>query len=253
MRNVFVKTSNVSKFMAALMELQERGAAEACLVVVDGEPGVSKTATMAWWCAQSGSVYLRAKKEWTPPWLLRELLAAMNVRPEYSFERMYKQALQVLGARAAEAERDEDIFGVVVDEADHIVRSAKMLETLRDLSDMLEIPFVLVGMGRVRDGITRYPQVASRVSRPVEFARASLDDTRKLVEELCEVPVADDLVAYLHGASKGLVREIKEGIAAIERFGKRLPAGTAVDRAAMDGQALLNDRRTGGTIKVRAA
>lgn len=253
MKNVFVKTGNVARFMAALAELQERGAAEACLVVVDGEPGVSKTATMTWWCAQSGSVYLRAKAEWTPAWLLRELLGALNVRPEHSFERMYKQALQALGAKARQAEREEDIFGVVIDEADHIVRSGKMLETLRDLSDMLEIPFVLVGMGRVRSGITRHPQVASRVSKPVEFGRASIDDTRKLITELCEVPVGDCLTEYLHKASDGLVREIKEAIATIERFGKRLPQGQPVTRAAMEGQVLLNDRKTGQPIKVKAA
>jgi DNA transposition AAA+ family ATPase len=250
MRNVFVKTSNVARFLAALGEVQERGAEEACLMVVDGEPGVSKTATVTWWATQHGSVYLRAKAEWTPTWMLRELLRSLRVQPQHSFERMYAQALEVLGARARQAERDDEAFSVIVDEVDHIVRSSKQLETLRDLSDMLEIPFILVGMGRVRAGLARHPQVASRVGRYVEFQRCSVDDTRKMVEGLCEVEVADDLVTFLAKAGDGLAREIKEGIASIERFGRRHQG--AVDCAAMAGQVLLNDRRTGQPIKVKA-
>lgn len=252
MRNVFVKTSNVSRFMAALAELPERGAPEACLIVVEGEPGISKTATTIWWCAQSGSVYLRAKAEWTSAWLLRELLGALNVRPEHSFEKMFKQAVEALGAKARQAAREDDIFGIVIDEADHIVRRGGMLETLRDLSDFLEIPVVLVGMGRLKSGLVRHQQISSRVFRPVDFCRASLDDTRKLVAELSEVPVADCLTEFLHTAAGGLVREIKEGIASVERFGKRMQ-GEAVTRAAMAGQVLLIDRKTGQPIKVKAA
>ena len=40
MRNVFVETSNVRSFLGVLAGLEQRGAAEACLVVVDGGPGV---------------------------------------------------------------------------------------------------------------------------------------------------------------------------------------------------------------------
>jgi len=249
MRHTFVKTSNVARFLSALGDVRERGAEEACLMVIDGEPGVSKTATVTWWAAQHGSVYLRAKAEWTPTWMLRELLTSLRVQPQHSFERMYRQALEVLGARARQAERDDEDFCVIVDEVDHIVRSGKQLETLRDLSDMLEIPFILVGMGRVRAGLARHPQVASRVGRYVEFQRCSVEDTRKMVTELCEVPVADDLVEFLAKAGDGLAREIKEGIAAIERFGKR--QGGTVDCAAMAGQVLLNDRRTGQPIRVK--
>ncbi|WP_142851048.1 AAA family ATPase, partial [Telmatospirillum sp. J64-1] len=190
----------MSRFMSALAEVQKRGAEEACLMVLDGEPGVSKTATVSWWATQTGSIYIRAKAEWTAAWMMRELLGSLNVVPAHSFERMYGQALQALGARARQAERSDEIFAVIVDEVDHIVRSAKLLETLRDLSDMLEIPFILVGMGRIRTGLTRYPQIASRISKPVEFQRASLEDVRAMVKGLCECEVKDDLIAFLHKA-----------------------------------------------------
>ena len=251
MKPCFVKTENLTRFLAGLLALNDRGAEEACFLVVDGDPGTGKTTIVYRWVTQEGAVYLRAKKEWTPGWMLRELLELLKVTPEYSFERMYKQALAALAEQAKVAEREGTTFAVVVDEADHISRRGEILETLRDLSDMLEIPFILVGMGRIRQNLTRFKQISSRVGQPVEFKTCSLADVEALVKGLCEVPVAADLVAHLHDVSGGYTREIKEGIAAIERFGKRSP-GKTIDCALMDGQPLLIDRRTGKHILVRA-
>lgn len=251
MKPSFVKTENYTRFLASLLALNERGAEEACFMVVDGEPGMGKTTIIYRWVTQEGAVYLRAKKEWTPGWMLRELLGLLKVTPEYSFERMYKQALAALAEQAKIAEREGTTFAVVVDEADHISRRGEILETLRDLSDMLEIPFILVGMGRIRANLTRFKQISSRVGQSVEFQPCPPTDVEGLVKGLCEVPVAADLVAYLHKVSEGYTREIKEGIAAIERFGKRSP-GQTIDCAMMNGQPLLTDRRTGKAILVRA-
>lgn len=250
MKSVHVNTKNTARFLAALSALRDRGAAEACFMVVDGEPGQGKTAVLEWWATQQGAVFLRAKKEWTPAWMMRELLGTLAVSPAHSFERMFAQALQTLGGRAVQAEREGLTFAVVVDEVDHIVRRAELLETLRDLSDMLEIPFILVGMGWVRSSLSRFPQVASRVGQYVEFAPADLDDVRAMVKGLCEVPVRDDLVGMLHRLAVGRVREIKEGIKAIERHGSR-NKGKEVGVVEMAGQPLLNDRATGRPILVR--
>lgn len=251
MRPKFVKTQNALAFMAALAALEQRGASEACLLVVDGEPGLGKTTTLQWWAVQTESVFLRVKEEWKPAWFLRELLAALNKQPEYSFERMFRQAVQALGERAALAARNGQPFGVVIDEVDHISRDKRMMETIRDLSDMLEIPFILVGMGRVRHNLTRFPQISSRVGQAVEFRAMPLSDAQALVAELCEVPVKPDLVEYLYSAAGGKSREIKEGIKAIERFGKRA-AGQEIGINELAGQVLFQDRTNSKPVIVRA-
>lgn len=252
MKAVFVNTQNARAFMAGLKSLELRGASEACLMVLDGEPGLGKSTTIQWWAVQTGSIFLRAKEEWTPTWFMRELLQALREQPEHSFERMFRQAMQALSKAAMAASRDGKPFGVVIDEVDHISRNKRMMETIRDLSDMLEIPFILVGMGRVRANLTRFPQIASRIGQYVEFALAPLEDAQALVDALCEVAVAPCLVEYLHRVSGGKFREIKEGIAAIERFGKRNPPGDGgMTVAKMAGQVLLNDRSTGKPITVR--
>ena len=251
MRNKIVNTSNTAKFLAAMGALQNRGAEEACLLVVDGEPGLGKSRTIEWWAVQQDAVFVRAKQEWTPRWAVGEILESLGETPAHAFEARYRQALEALDKRARSAELGDRTFAVVVDEADHISRRPRILESLRDLSDMLEVPFVMVGMGRIRHNLKRFPQVMSRVSQLVEFKPASREDVAALVAGLCETDVKEDLVAFLHRASEGYVREIKEGIKAIERFAVRNPG--AIGCAEMGGQVLMNDRRTGRPIMVPRA
>lgn len=261
MRNIFAKTTNVRKFLAGVEGVLERGAREACLMVVDGRPGLGKTATVTWWAVQQGAVLVRAKAGWTPTWMLKELIEAMGGTPrQNTHEVLFRQVVEMAAGMQTQSERDGRVFGVVVDEVDHLFpesgrrdrkeRARIALETLRDLSDLLAIPIVLTGMGRVRGRLTEYPQVASRVARYVEFAPAGAEDVRLMARELCECPVADDLVATLTRASKGLAREVMEGLARIETVGRRVRR--EVTLADFQGKVLLNDRWTGREIVVEA-
>ncbi|SCD23523.1 phage major tail tube protein [Brucella inopinata] len=94
MKNQFVETANVKRFLGALSALEQRGAQEACLVVIDGQPGLGKTTTLKHWVAQNGCVYLRAKKEWSPSWFMNELLENLRVTPPHSFPKKYAKALE---------------------------------------------------------------------------------------------------------------------------------------------------------------
>ncbi|MCA1492728.1 ATP-binding protein [Ensifer sp. NBAIM29] len=251
MKNAFVETSNVKRFLAALSALEERGAQEACLVVVDGAPGLGKTTTLKHWVAQNGCIYLRAKKEWTPSWFMNELLETLRVHPPHSFQKKYAKVLEELAIRQNTAGMERRSFGLVIDEADHVSSKSAILETIRDISDMIELPTILVGMGRVNDNLARFPQVASRVSQKVRFEKATKDDVRLLINQRCEVKVADDLVDFVLTVSQGFNREVLEAIANIERFGLRFdPDEHGVTMRDMAGLALVNNRRSNQPIKV---
>ncbi|MEN5083714.1 ATP-binding protein [Bosea sp. TWI1241] len=252
MKNSFVETENYLRFEGALKALDRRGADEARLVVVDGEPGLGKTTALMRWCAQNDAIYVRAKKEWTPAWFMKDLLAAFRIPAPHAFSKGFEIAMNTLMQRRAALSLARRSFLVVIDEADHISRSIDIMESIRDLADVADAPFVLVGMGRIRDNLTRYPQVASRVSQYVRFDKASDADVRALLDGLCEVPVADDLATFIRHATGGYTREIKEAIVNVERFGKRNQNGAdnPVTIAAMAGQVLVNDRKTGQAITV---
>lgn len=251
MKNVFVETSNVKRFMGALSALEERGAQEACLVVVDGLPGLGKTTTLNHWVAQNGCIYLRAKKEWTPSWFMSELLESLRIHPPHSFQKKYAKIIEELAVRQGAALMEGRSFGLVIDEADHVSSKSAILETIRDISDMIELPTILVGMGRVNDNLARFPQVTSRVSQRVRFEKATIQDVQALIKARCEVKVADDLTQFVLKVSGGFNREVLEAIANIERFGLRYDAGPAgVTLADMAGQVIVNDRRSSQAIRV---
>ncbi|MCF8474604.1 MAG: ATP-binding protein [Emcibacter sp.] len=251
MTRLMVHNRNSEAFLSAIEAIEKRGAEEACLMIVDGEPGLGKSAFAEWWAVNTQSIYIRARKEWTPAWMMRDMLKGLGLSPLYSFERMYHQVRERLMLLADEAMREKRSFGIVIDEVDHISRKGRLLETLRDLSDDLEIPFILIGMGKVRHNLVRFPQVASRVGQYVAFEPISFTETIKLTEKSQNIIISEELIAFLHQTTKGRLREIKEGLQAFERFAirNRLEKLTFND---MIGQTLFMCRKTGRPVKVVA-
>jgi DNA transposition AAA+ family ATPase len=251
MKNVFVETSNVKRFQSALAALEQRGAQEACLAVVDGLPGLGKTTTLKHWVAHNGAIYLRAKKEWTAAWFMNELLEELRANPPHSFQKKFQKVIEELAMRNNAAAMARRNFALVIDEADHISKKETILETVRDISDIIELPIILVGMGKVNDHLTRFPQVSSRISQKVRFEKATLADVKTLIDQRCEVKVADDLAGFVFKVSQGYNREVLEAIANIERFGLRMePGDHGVSMADMAGMAIIKDRHNGQSIMV---
>ncbi len=252
MKNKFIQTENSLKLMQAIEALNNRGAEEACLMVVDGKPGLGKSATIEYMATQYDSAFVRAKAEWTATWFLSDLLKSLGLVPEYRFAKKFEQAIVTIAARMESALNMGSEFYIFIDEVDHITSNKKILETIRDISDNLQVPIILVGMGKVRTSITgRYPQIASRISQFVEFKPATIKDTTAMMQGLCEYALADDLIAYVHKHTKGMYRETKEAIAHIENHAKNQGEGM-IDVASMNGKHLLNDRSSGQPIYVRA-
>lgn len=252
MKPTFVQTKNYRAFMGAIDGLRARGAAECRLIVVDGAPGLGKTTILHRWAAQEACVYLRAKTEWSPSWMMGELLSEFRASPPRTHEARFNLCLQLLSERAQLAERTQQQFAVVIDEADHVTSKGKLVDAIRDLADLSEVPFVLIGMGRIRDNLTKFPQTASRISRYVRFDPADVEDVRAFLDAQCEVPVAEDLAHFVQTATRGFNREIREAIVSIEKYGQRNtpkgPQGLTI--AEMAGQHLINDRKSGQPIHV---
>jgi hypothetical protein len=135
---------------------------------------------------------------------------------------------------------------IVIDEAWNMLHDARLLETLRDLSDLVENLIVIGGEHRVTNRLSmRFPQISSRITEIVEFKAATKADVRVCCDTLAEVPIADCLVEDIHRASGGYLREIKNAIARAEAFGKRNAAGKTVTARDLHGQELCRDRKAG--------
>lgn len=206
--------TNVTRLLAGVSIVQERGAVEACLMLVTGEPGLGKTETVGWYVTQQPyAIYLRAKSGWTRHWFLNDLLAELGEAPTRLTEDMFKQALAALARKP---------FVLVVDEVEHALADTRVLEAIRDFSDLLRLPTVLVGMGAVRNKIARHPQVQSRIATIVTFQPATLEDIKATAACLMEggVSITDEVAELIHARSEGRMRLVLNGLAACERVAR---------------------------------
>ena len=102
------------------------------MVVVDGKPGLGKTATMSRWTAQTGSIYLRAQRGWDYSWFIQELLAELSITniPRGRRDR-FKLVIERLDDLATDAAIEGRPFSLVVDEADLISGKPEVKHPLR--------------------------------------------------------------------------------------------------------------------------
>lgn len=214
MKNLFAITSNADRFLSAMKALEKRGASEASWVLLTGLPGLGKTELVEWWALRHDAIYLRAKSAWTPRAAMAELAERLGIAPSKKSVDLFGQIISVLGRSPTP---------LVVDEIEHCLRDAKVLEVFRDLSDLTEIPVIVVGMDAVRTAIQRHEQISSRIHQVVDFLPATLDDVRLMAAALIEVPLDwdDDLLAKVHVESEGRYRLIMDALAEIERHAKR--------------------------------
>ena len=251
MRTQFVNTDNVKKFKKGVIAVERRGAPEACFLVVDGQPGLGKSTAMRHWVAQNSCPYLRSKAKWDANWFLEELLNGFGCDVPHAFRKRFAAAAAELSRRLNDAMLQDRFFALVIDEADHISKKTEVMETLRDFCDVLELPIIMVGMGKLRSNLVKFPQITSRVAHYVDFQPATKQDVRAMFDGLSEVAVDDTLTDYVHRISKGYNREILEAISVVEHFGKRADlAGQPVMLAHMANQKIMNDRNTSKPIIV---
>lgn len=234
MKNQFAVTSNAQRFMGALSALSHRGASEASWVLLTGLPGLGKTELVEWWALTHDAVYLRAKAAWTPRAAQLELAEKLGIAPSRGNAELFGQILGVLGRNP---------MPIAIDEVEHCLRDAKVLEVFRDLSDLLEIPIVIIGMDAVRTQIQKHEQISSRIHQVVDFLPATPADVRIMAETLVEPSLRwhDDLIEKICAESEGRYRLIMDALAVVERKAKR--NGYSAVRAADFEDRLTHDWR----------
>lgn len=228
----FAHTSNVKRLLGAIDQVERRGAGEACWLLGKGEPGLGKTKALQWWAAQKNAIYLRAKTNWSPGWMLGDLVDQFGQQPERRFPDRFAQIMGLLGKSKR---------ALVIDEARNMLHDIRLLETIRDLTDAVEPLFILGGEEFVSKRLeARFPQISSRVSAEVTFERATIADIRVCCDTMAEVAIADDVLPEIERQSGGYYREIKNAIAKCEEIGKR--NGKKVQLADVKGVPLCRTR-----------
>lgn len=213
MRIAVAKTKNLSNLARAADQLRTRNIGTPGIGLIWGPSGLGKTTAATWFCDQYDAVYVRAWSTWTPGAMLGAICAALDLPAQTRIASAIDQIVLAL------SRTQRPLF---VDEADYLLGSARLLDTLRDLHDVSSAPVIVVGMGEFRRRAERREQFSGRVTARVEFRPADIEDARTTATAMLErVRPTDDLLARLVQETGGSMRRIVSGLAQVERLATR--------------------------------
>ncbi len=210
MKHGFVKTKNYSRLLEVIAQMEGRGAREASLIFVKGEPALGKTAAVQRVAIDKQAAVFRCKATWTKRALLDEMADEFRVDKRGRNQEVQARIIKHLAINHTP---------LVFDEVQHIIGStAATLEVVRDITDATEVLCILVaGTGDVEMRLSKYPQIASRIGATVEFLPLAEGDYLSVLKQVAEVDIDKALAARLYAESGGKCRLVLNGIALIER------------------------------------
>jgi len=211
MRSKIVPISNVARLSEAGDALLNRAPGMPGMGLVYGPSGYGKTTAVAWLATRQHGVFVRALATTTPSSLVESICKELSIGRRATIV----GTIEVIVEKLADTNRP-----LFVDEADYIAENKRLVETLRDIHDLASVPVILIGMQNLRRTVSGREQLAGRIAQWVEFQKSTPEDAVILARELCEVPVADELVGRLHEAARGTVRLIVVGLGRIEQFAR---------------------------------
>ncbi len=204
-------TKNIKRFLAAIRELQDRSVVTEGMGLLWGQPGEGKTTAISFVVNQMDGIYLRAMRYWTETSMLGALMT------ELGMESMGRKAPMMHAILERLMEYPKPVF---VDEADYLFKNTHMLDSLRDIYDMTGSPVILIGMEKMARKIQVRGKFARRITQWIEFTGIDLADSRVVADTLCEVDVANDLLAHVNKAAKANIGRMLIGLSRIEQFAR---------------------------------
>jgi hypothetical protein len=228
------ETKNIRALTDAIATLKSRNQDLPGLGLICGQAGLGKTRAAHWFSTQYDCPYLRALATWTSRGMLQEICIELGQDPEYYTAKVFKQVKQELQLRPRL---------MFIDEADYLTTDWRLLETLRDLHDLTGSPFVLIGMGNIKNKLARHHQFWSRISQVVEFHPLTTEEIIFIARELAGIPLADDVAAQLTKITAGYFRDVMVALSHLERIKKANP-DQPVNKKMIDmtGRAVLKRR-----------
>lgn len=206
-----VLTKNIVALSDAAETLLRRAPGMPGMGLVHGETGAGKTTAVTWLVNRHNGVYVRALAAWTPAAMFTAILRELGRHAHGSCAQMVGDIIEALALSG------RPLF---VDEADYLVDSKRMSESLRDIHDMTTAPVLLIGMAGIDQRLSSRKQLTGRVLQDVRFEALDREDAQRIAKELCEVKVKPDLLDFAHKKTGGFVRNLVVALARIEQHAK---------------------------------
>jgi DNA transposition AAA+ family ATPase len=227
---VIAQTKNLKSFVGAIGSLKTRAQGTPQIVAGIGPVGTGKSTAVAWVVNQVDGFYIRAWPTWTPTSMLGAIAEDLGCRVGGRTAPMLREIIAELTARP---------MPLFIDEADCIADKLPLLELLRGLHDVGNVPLILMGTENFARNLSRHEQITSRVAEWVRFLPIDLSDARVVADTLAEVAITNDLLAEIHSASVGSIRSFVMALARVETWARKQGL-QRVDAPLWSGRELLS-------------
>lgn len=211
MKNQTALTKNVINALDAYQCIKQ--AAEdgsPAIAMFTGDAGLGKSKAGEYLFIEADGLLVRCSRADTHGTLLQKLANELGLEARRSKKEMQDFIVQEL------ATTGKPLF---IDEADYLVDKIDVLEGIRDIYDLSNVPIILIGYAQLPSKVKRLPQLVSRIAQHVKFQAADLDDLIIMAHSLVDtIEIDKSLLEELLSKSKGNFRHIHTGLATIERF-----------------------------------
>ncbi len=212
MKQAIAHTKNLTHLMETAEALSRRGKDLPGIGMIWGPSGAGKTTGAVWLRDRSDAICVRAMRLWRPAAMLAAICKELDVLPSPRCAPMLDQVIE----RLRQSQRP-----VIIDEADYLIQSPALLDTLRDIHDVSSAPIIVIGMGTFRQRVQGKEQFSGRIAQIVEFRPADLDDVRATAEACCEVALDDALLERITRETQGSMRRVKTALSVVEQWADR--------------------------------
>jgi DNA transposition AAA+ family ATPase len=237
MKHKIVEVKNMLKTEQLLDSLLNRSSIVPGIGLIHGPSGYGKTTAVEWLFNQDevNGIYVRCYKADTVTSILEQISKEIGIQRRHNVRGMVDGIVEVV--------REQELC-LFIDEADYVVGSARIMETLRDIYDATEQPLILVGMEEIARRISQRKQLFNRISQWIEFRPADLEDVSFIAREMLEVDIEIDeaLLDLIRRRANGVVRVITTALDKIEKFAMANDLD-AISLGAMDERELFHDVR----------
>lgn len=196
MKNKFVETQNVTALVSTAHALRDRDAGVPGLGLIHGPRGLGKTRTAVWYAARFEAIYLRSKSLWNPSWFLEELALEMGVVPKKSKKDLFGDVQNALKERPRLTIIDEINLPPTI-----------CLECIRDLHDITDAPFLMIGHEGIIQRLKRLGPFWDRFLYVTEFKALALKDLQSFASACLDVPAEDEALEKVLSGTGGNFRK----------------------------------------------
>jgi len=110
---------------------------------------------------------------------------------------------------------------VIIDEIDRLAGNWRSVETIRDLADQTMSSIIMVGMIESERKLARFKHLYYRMKAHIlRFKPLSEADTRRFIEQVCEVKLDESAISKIHEMTGGKVGEIIPELHKVEVIAK---------------------------------